>query len=184
MMLRTAILATTALLALAATSCSSAAPPPAQGDLEIHVSPASSPPNGDTCTVDPHNAQIGDQAPSGTSPGSRVRDGNSGAVVQCSVKGSSTFSVNAAIRKGAVSFQLLGKVPKTGDGTGSIISFDPTSDMTMSSPSGTPCTISPIQIAAGRIWAHFVCNGFVNPSAPTNSYCQADGYFVFENCDQ
>jgi len=183
MMLRTLTLVTTSVLALAASSCSGSAPPPAQGSLYIHIASSSSTPAGKTCNIPAHNAQIGTQAPGQTDPGTRVEDGNSGAYVRCTVKGSSTFTVTGTMRKGSVSFQLNGKVPKTGDGTASISSYDPNSATTLSSPNGTECTVTPIQLAGGRIWAHFECPGFTNPSSPS-TYCKADGFFVFENCDQ
>lgn len=182
MKLRTLFLVTASLSALATISCSGSAPPPAQGSMSIHVASSSSPPAGTKCNIPGHNATIGDPPPGASSAGARVKDGD-GATVHCSVKGSGTYSVSGAMRKGSVSFQLNGKVPSKGDGTASVSSFDPTSDTTMRSPQDKPCTISPIEIAGGRIWAHFDCPGFVNPSAPS-TYCQADGFFVFENCDQ
>jgi hypothetical protein len=185
MMLRTAILATTALLALGVTSCSGSPPPPAQGDMTIHISSASSPPAGKTCNVGAHSATIGDNPPSDSNPGSRVRDGNKGAYVNCKVKGKTVFNVSGSMRKGTVSFQVIGSVPKVGggDGTATITSYDPTTAFTMTSPADPQCTVTPIEIAGGRIWASFACPGFVNTDSPS-TYCKADGYFVFENCDQ
>ncbi len=186
-MLRTLVLATTSALALVATSCSGSAPPPAQGSLYIHVSAATNPPPpaGKKCNIAAHNAQIGSQAPTQTSPGDRVQDGNKGASVHCTVKGKSSFSVSGSMRKGSVSFQINGQVPKVGggDGTASISSFDSTSGATMDSTDNPACTVTPIEIAGGRIWAHYVCPGFINTDSPS-TYCQADGFFVFENCSQ
>lgn len=185
MTLRSTVLATTTLLALAIAGCSGSAPPPPQGDATIHIIAASPPPNQTSCNVQAHNAQIGDNAPSSTSPGSRVRNGNHGAYVHCTVKGKSTFSVSGSMRMGSVSFTISGQgIPATGDGKAAISSFDSTTSFTMQSPADTPCTVTPIQIAGGRIWASFACPGFVNPSSPSTTYCQSNGFFVFENCGQ
>lgn len=182
MTLRTLALATTTLLVVAATGCSSSSPPPAQGSMYIHVKAASSTPAGMKCTVQAHNAQIGATAPSGTNPGSRVADGD-GARVSCTVKSGSTFSFTGYIRKGPYSFQIKGSVGKDTDGTGQITSFDPTSATTLQSPKDTPCVVTPVEVAGGRIWATYQCPGFVDPTA-VGTYCAADGAFVFENCEQ
>ncbi len=184
-MLRTAIFATTTLLALGVTSCSGSPPPPAQGDMTIHISSASSPPAGKTCNVAAHVATIGDNPPGLKTPGSRVRDGNHGAVVNCTVKGKTVFNVSGALRKGAVSFQIVGSVPKVGggNGTATITSYDPNTSFTMTTPDDPKCSVTPIEIAGGRIWAQYTCPGYINADSPS-TYCKAEGFFVFENCDQ
>lgn len=182
MMLRTLALATTTLLALGAVSCSGSAPPPAQGAMQIHISSATPSPPGKACTVPAHNSQIGKTAPDAVNPGSRVEDGNSGAYVRCSVKGGGNYVINGTMRNKNVSFEINGTASKSG-GTATISSFDPTSAVNMSSVQGTPCKITPIKISAGRIWASYQCDGFADPNSPSD-YCQANGYFVFENCDQ
>jgi hypothetical protein len=38
-------------------------------------------------------------------------------------------------------------------------------------------------IGPGRIWAHFTCPNFTDPSAPGGTDCAAEGAFLFDHCE-
>jgi hypothetical protein len=50
--------------------------------------------------------------------------------------------------------------------------------------SNAPCTVTPLKIQAGAIWAEFDCPRYSDPQTPTTSACASDGVFLLQNCDQ
>ena len=139
----------------------------------------------DACHIPAHNAQIGANPPTGTSPGDRVIDGQAYAQVSCTVSGSGSFTVSGSISQGPTSFQIDGTVNGT-SGTGTAGEYDPQSAQSLVSDPGD-CTITvtaPQEIASGRIWASFECNSFSNPSVPKTTACASSGHFVFDNCSE
>jgi len=115
------------------------------------------------------------------SPGTPAVDGENGATVNCRVSGS---SVSGRMTLGGVSFGVIGgNVPSSGNGTANLSSFDPIG-LSMQSPSGTPCSVTALQIQNGAAWATFRCAAYNDPSAPNQSACAAEGVFLLQNCEE
>jgi hypothetical protein len=119
----------------------------------------------------------------------KVVDGEGGAGVRCTVKsggGGFTFSgkLTAGVRALEISNGTLG-ADKTGTAR-----FVLANSQGLSSPLASQmadCTVTATQAGTsfqakgGSMWASFRCAAVESP--PTE-YCQADGIFVLENCDQ
>lgn len=187
MMLRSSYTCLLAIGALGALGCSDPVEPPAKGAANIHVRSASGIPSGYQCNIPAHIAQIGDKAnPSREDTITRVTNGKNGATVECTVKGSGTYSVTAKLNHQKVSLSLQGSISAGGTGEAFMASFDPTSATSLATPDDKPCTLSvetaPLQVAAGRLWATFNCPVLQDDGAPTTTYCAADGVILVENC--
>jgi hypothetical protein len=193
----------TAVVALGALGCSDPVPPPAQGAFWTNVKSVSPAPAGKMCpsgttltfdvpavpppTVDKPQSETLDA----DTYKQKLVDGQESGEVSCAVKGSSSFTVEGTIKFGnkslAISSGTLGADKK---GTARITLRDsgtPGFSGALSAPSAN-CAIDAaaatgnnFQVKAGSIWGHFSCPSV--EQAPSD-YCQADGYFVFENCDQ
>ena len=175
---------------LTTLGCSDPVPPPPQGGVNISVrsAPSSVTPAGKKCTVGGHQAFIGSPPPDASKPGSRVVDGEGGASVSCNVRKSADgFSINGNANHKGVSFSVTGSVMPAGTGTVTILHRNPTVLETVKSDQATPCTISvedaPLQVASGRIWAKFSCPALTANQQPT-LFCEGEGFFVFENCEE
>jgi hypothetical protein len=189
----------TAVFALGALACSDPVPPPAQGAFLARVQPASPQPQGKSCPTSSVTFDVPvvwDNKPAEALTDRtylhKIVDGESGASVECTVKGSSTFTFNASFRLGDRGFRLtegtLG-ADKKGTAKGTVIKTGVPGFPTMSSPTAN-CTIdasavpgsgSNLQVKAGSLWATFNCPNVENP--PTNS-CQTNGFVILENCNQ
>ncbi len=193
----------TAVVALGALGCSDPVPPPAQGAFWANVKSVSPTPAGKMCpsgttltfdvptvplpTVEKPQAQTLDA----DTYLHKIIDGEDKAEVNCTVKGKSSYTVEGTIKLGnkslAVSNGTLGADKK---GTARITLRDsgvPGFSGALSAPSAN-CTLDAAaaagnnyQIKAGSIWGKFSCPSV--EQAPSD-YCSAEGYFVFENCDQ
>jgi hypothetical protein len=175
-------------------------PPPAQGAFWANVKSVSPPPSGKAC---PAGATLTFDLPAvdptSTPPETldantyvhRLIDGEDAAEVKCSVKGASSYTLEGTLTLGlkslAISSGTLGADKK---GTARVTLRDsgtPGFPGALSAPSAN-CTVDAAaaggnnyQVRAGSIWAHFSCASV--EQAPSD-YCQAEGYFVLENCDQ
>jgi len=182
---------TVAFGALTVLSCSDAVPPPAEGGVYFRIYPGANVAPGTACNrTTGHEARI----PSGTSPeaqgigpftanspGTPAVDGESGATVSCRVSGS---SVSGRINLGNISFGVSGgKVPANENGTANVSSYDP-QGLSMQSPPGTPCSVTPLKIQSGAAWATFRCPVYTDLSSPNQSACAAEGVFLLQNCDE
>lgn len=178
------------LLALGAWGCSSS-PSPAKAALAVtDIGPASNPPTGEACNLPAVQFGIyktGGTAPSASSTGSLLTDGDSGASVNCTVSGGgSTFHFNGTLRHGTSSLSVnSGTVTKDSNnnftGTAMLNLYSPTfSGTALSSPSGKPCSITAHGIASGRIWAAFDCSDLEHPPGTD---CAVGGTLVFEDCN-
>jgi hypothetical protein len=169
--------------------------PAAQAAAYVHImaAEAAETPAGKSCSVETHNATIGNP-PSTTTKGLPVVDGEGG-VVTCSVTGSGTFAFSASATYGSTSFAIMeGSITAGGSGTAIIQVCDATTTFCLQSPAqpdpegfGGRCNVfvdqDSLEVSAGRIWARFECPALANDSTP-NVWCAADsGVFVLENCD-
>jgi hypothetical protein len=192
----------TAVVAFGALGCSDPVPPPAQGAFLANVRSVSPPQAGKSC---PSGASLTFDVPA-VDPAAippkptrldadnyqvKIIDGEDQAEVSCSVKGGGSFTFEGSIKLGARALAISnGTIGADKKGTASIAlraSGTPGFSGTLSAPSAN-CVIDAAQapgtrfeVAPGRIWAHFQCPSVEQP--PSDS-CQADGYFVLENCDQ
>jgi hypothetical protein len=190
----------TAVVALGALGCSDPVPPPAQGAFWANVKSVSPQPAGKSC---PSGASLTFDVPQANENASppevldadnyklRKIDGEDQAEVSCSVKGGGTFTFEGSIKFGARALSISsGTIGDNKKGTARIslrASGSPGFSGSLSAPSPN-CVIDAaaapgnrFEVAPGRIWAHFQC-----PSVeqPPSDFCQAEGYFVLENCDQ
>lgn len=188
----------TAVLAFGVLACSDPVPPPAQGAFLAHVTSPSPLPAGKQCRIG--GAFTYDiPAVFATKPIEQLDadtylhkavDGENGATVSCSVKGSSTFSFSGKLRQGdSVSLDISsGTMGADGKGTALIGIHNAMKLSSALTSPGPTCTVQAVkgqnnalQLKPGSMWASFDCNAVDAP--PTDS-CSADGFFVLENCDQ
>ncbi len=187
----------TAVFALGALACSDPVPPPAQGAFIASVKPASPQPAGKAC---PTSAFTYDVPPVLTDMPTEILDadnythriinGESGATVECSVKGGGgNFTFSGNILLGGKALKISGGTLAAGKGTATITVNDAErlSPAQLISPAGA-CAIDATKAAgnnfqakAGSMWASFKCTSVELMPA---SSCAADGFFVLENCDQ
>ena len=175
------------------------APPPRQGAFWVNVKAVSPAPAGKMC---PSGASLTFDVPAATPSNppqsldgdtylQKVIDGENQAAVSCSVSGESSFTLEGQIQLGNKSLSISsGALGADKKGMARIILRDsgfPGFSGALSSPSAN-CVIdaaaaagSNLQVKAGSIWGHFSC---ASVEQPPSDFCLAEGYFVFENCDQ
>jgi hypothetical protein len=190
----------TAVVALGAFGCSDPVPPPAQGAFWANVRSVSPQPAGKSC---PSGASLTFDVPA-ANPNAipsetldqdtyklRKIDGEDQAEVSCSVKGGGSFTFEGSLKLGARALSITnGTIGADKKGTARITlraSGNPGFSGALSAPSAN-CVIDAaaapgnrFEVNPGRIWARFQC-----PSVEQipSDYCQAEGFFVLENCDQ
>ncbi|MFZ5889846.1 MAG: hypothetical protein ACOY0T_02170 [Myxococcota bacterium] len=177
-----------ALGALAGIGCSGPVPTAAAVGLQINVSATGA------CGV------VGAQPPDdvGNPPpdhskgisGKRVYDGEGGVSASCSVKGAGPWQISTRIASNNPRVTFLidnGVINTDGSGTGSISLSTQAIANSVSSPPGSPCTLTAIEsgdgitVKPGAVWATFSCP---NLYAPPSQTCFVNGEFVLENCDK
>lgn len=209
--LRGALVATLAAAAGAA-GCSDPVTPPALGAAYWFISSSLTPPSGRSCSSAGTTGQVQAGATSLTvasTRGALVADGDGGAKVRCTVKrtGSvdeggrsySKFTATGSMKKGSYSFYFGGELVESGSsseprvagsvrgtGTGSVGFFTPDS-LGMENDEARPCTFQVVDLAAGKVWASFACDGMVKTDEP-QVYCgvleNSGSVFAFADCDQ
>jgi hypothetical protein len=177
---------------LAALGCSDPVPLPAQGAITLSVRLPTSSVNG-TCPDSGTTYYVGaPAAPTTANPGNSLVDGDKGAHIGCSVKGSGggfafSGSLAANTTQGdpypvTVTFSN-GVVDASGNGTANIGVYTPKLSATYTSSAA--CTVkvlgSPLQVKGGSIWASFSCPSITNP--PSGLCEVGSSVVVFENCD-
>lgn len=188
----------TAVVAFGAFGCSDPVPPPAQGAFWANVKSVSPAPAGKSCpssasltfevpTVD---QSLGETLDKDTYQHHKI-DGEDQAKVSCSVKGGGSFTFEGNLQLGNKSLSITnGTLGDNKQGTARISlrnSGMPGFSGSLSSPSANcvldaaPAAGNNFQVKPGSIWGHFQCPSV--EQAPSD-YCQAEGFFVFENCDQ
>jgi hypothetical protein len=134
-------------------------------------------------------AGIGEPPPDSaavTGKGAPLFDGEKGVNTTCRVSGGSDFTVVATASQSPIAFRVDGQIASTGTGLGTISVYVPEANGELSSPTSMPCMLTAVhtsagyQIEPGAVWAKFTCGQVTQPPAYS---CQAEGEFVFENCD-
>ena len=192
----------TAVVALGALGCSDPVPPPAQGAFIASVLSVSPAPAGKMCpsgaaltfdvpTVDPANIPPKPQQLDADTYQVKIIDGEESSTVRCSVKGSSTFTFSGRISLGSKALELSGGTlgaDKKGTARATLTkSGTPGFSNSLSSSVGgcqidaAPAAGNNFQVKPGSIWARFTCPAVEHEPS---DYCKAEGFFVFENCDQ
>lgn len=185
-----------AAVAYGALGCSDPVPLPAQGAINTTVSSVSPPVAGKACSA---GASFTFEVPevrtdhptevlTGTYYKHKVIDGDNRASVKCAVRGSSTFTFSGNLLLNGEGMEVTsGTVDASLKGTATItVKNSQHLSSSLISPASS-CAISVVttekgpQVKAGSIWAHFSCPSV---EAPPSDSCAAEGYFVFENCEQ
>ncbi len=167
---------------------------PPQAGLKVNIrgaDPSLTPP-GTKCVVGGHSVFVGSPPPDAIKPGARVVDGEDGASISCTMRNNGgIFSIQGDISHKGVSFDITADVAPGGTGTGQIVHRNPILLEYVKNPDATPCTVSvedpPLQVSDGKIWAKFACPGLVPEQQPTvhpTLFCEGEGFFVFDNCEQ
>ena len=170
--------------AIASIGCSDPVPPAYKAGVRLRVFGSGA------CAV-PQGVEkgIGQPPPDSgalSGKGSPIFDGEKGVNTSCRVSNGPNFSINADASQSPISFRVTGQIASTGTGTGTIGLYVPEANGELSSPTAMPCTLTAVQTSAGfqikpgAVWAKFSCSQVTQPPAYA---CQAEGEFVFENCD-
>ena len=171
------------LLATVVAACSDPVSPPAQGGLSIRVTPPSS----GTCGVTYQATIPTTDAPTPTSAGTPLTDGDLGAKVSCVVKEDGDgYYLNGSISFGQLSYNIVGHVPASGTSAADVrVTAQNTSQGTSPLQGGCTVTIgsSPQTVAAGEIFATFSCPEFNDNMSP-DIRCSSEGTVVFERCSK
>ncbi|MCC6214802.1 MAG: hypothetical protein IT376_08040 [Polyangiaceae bacterium] len=208
--LRGAALAAVAA-SLGAAACSDPVTPPALGAAYWFISSSLTPPAGKSCASAGKTGQVQAGATPLTAASTRgvlVSDGDGGAKVRCSVarsgvveeggKNYTKYSASGSVKKGSYSFYFSGEFIEGGSasdpqiagsvrgtGTGSVGFFTPDS-LGMESDEARPCTFDVIDVAGGKVWASFACDGLVKSDEP-QVYCgvleNSGSVFAFADCE-
>jgi len=173
--------------AIVSIGCSDPVPPAYKAGVRLRVFGSGA------CAV-PQGVEkgIGEPRPdaSGLSgKGSPIFDGEKGVNTSCRVSNGPNFTVVADASQNPISFRVSGQLTSMGTsamGTGTIGLYVPEANGELSSPVDMPCALTAVstsagpQIKPGAVWAKFTC---ASVAAPPAYSCQAEGEFVFENCD-
>jgi hypothetical protein len=177
--------------------CSDPPPPPANGGLHLELRGAPSTPAGLACPTSGSTHDFGlansdgsIASPSASTPGTPLIDGEENARIRCTVKGGGPFQFDGEINGLALRRTTAMREPirltvfggsvasgMPGTAQASIYTQDSLGgDLSTDAP-GEPCTFTPLQVEAGRLWSQFSCR-----VADTPHFCQASGVVLFENC--
>jgi hypothetical protein len=178
-------------LILLSSACSDGTTITSRAAVRITVNTPEEP--GRQCMFGPHEAYVGGdpdlKLPDAFNFGRRVVDEEDGATISCKVTGSETFRISGSARRGGVMLTVRGEVPnaefedgETGEGEVQVITSK-TVGQSLVPVEGATCTLTPVKVAPGRIWAQYRCP-LLEASRQQNTFCSAAGFFVFENCDR
>lgn len=158
-------------------ACSSASPPPPEGNASMSSS------NG-------INRKIGN--PSDTAYGGTVLDGTQGIKVSCTVRHNGTYAISGHIESAEMSLDVSAGNIDDGAmmtfyapplGTGLSGTVDSITSVGSNSSAGYTCTITPTVVKAGSIYAHYNCPTVQSPSNLSTTL-SVSGTFLFTGCDR
>ena len=171
---------------LAALGCSDPVPRPPQGNLTLSVQP------GMSCPVNGKVYQVGNPKPPDTiTPGDSLIDGENGASIKCSVRGSGPYTFSGTIQARSkendrVTLTITNGVVNADKltGTATIAINAPQLSNTYTSETGS-CAVTVINgnVKPGSMWATVKCDKVLEPSTGTSCAVGTDTTFVLENCD-
>ncbi len=171
--------ATTAFIAAGLLGCSDPETPPPQASARLSVTTH---PTGRCTGQLVHNMLVPsiDGAPTRTSPGSRIADGQDGSEISCTVvRSGEGFAFSGSIRHGRAALAVpTGTIDASGKGQTVVSHFDPNTGETFFQQS---CDVEALEIAEGRMWLEVTCGNF-RPQGAANQICTASAVLVFENC--
>jgi len=164
--------------------------PRAQGNLALSVQTSTT--GSANCPVAGRTYLIGNPtAPSFSSPGDRFLDGESGATIECSVRGSGPYAFSATIQalssqSDAVKLNITNGIINADKTTGSatVSVFTPQLAARYVSAEGScPVTVVGQNVKSGSLWAMVSCPSVAD--ATTGQTCSVGlaTTFVLENCD-
>jgi hypothetical protein len=148
---------------------------------------------GGRCMFGPHEAYVGGDSasklPDAYNFGTRLVDEENGTTISCRVAGKDTFKIRASAEREGVLLTVTGEVPnaefedgQNGEGEVQVLSTK-TAGQSLVPVEGSPCRLTPVKVAPGRVWAEFYCPN-MEASRQQDTFCSASGFFVFENCER
>lgn len=175
-----------------AAGCGDSVPPTPKGAWAVTFMDDG--PNGSQgCPITGHNAKVGEVTD--TTKATLLQDGQEGADITCTVKGTSSFTVNARAQQGATNLEvsisgLTGGATEANPIKGQLAFASGNTVDTFQTTSEAPCNFymtKPNQgVAAGRVWLAFDCPAV---QVDAQSVCQLGNppsgiynYLIFENC--
>ncbi len=172
-------------------ACSDGTTLTARGAVRISVNAPDEP--GRQCMFGLHEAYVGgdsaNKLPDAYNFGTRLVDEENGASISCKVTGSQTFRIRGRAQREGVLLTVTGEVPNAefeegqqGEGEVQVLTTS-TAGQSLVPVEGSPCRLTPVKVAPGRVWAQFHCP-VMEASRQQNTFCSASGFFVFENCDR
>jgi hypothetical protein len=109
-------------------------------------------------------------------------DGDAETRVTCSVSAAGTvYNVNGTFRYHGDDISVSGQVADTG-GTVQMTHYSTVSGTGLSGSCTLTMAPNRSAVAGGRVWAHFTCPKFTDPSSPGGMDCAAAGAFLFQKC--
>ncbi|HEY1533592.1 MAG TPA: hypothetical protein VGF76_06225 [Polyangiaceae bacterium] len=162
---------------------------PAQGAISLQIGGPST-----TCPALGMVYPVGKRAPSDTDPGQSLVDGESGAAISCSVRGTGPYTFSGSLHatssdknEDPITVTFSGGTVNADKTTGSVsVSvFTPQLGNTFTSAS-TPCAVRVInqQVKGGSIWADFSCPSLTEPPSGecSSGVAPSVSTLVLENC--
>jgi hypothetical protein len=175
---------------LAALGCSDPVPRPPQGNLTLSVQKPVS--GALTCPVPGKTYVVGNpDGPNSSMAGDRLIDGENGATIKCSVKGSGPFNFSATIKARSSESDMVTLTITNGvinadklTGTASVGVYTPQLAGTFTSTEGG-CTAGVVagNVKPGSLWATISCPIINYPSTGQACSVGTTTTFVLENCD-
>lgn len=148
---------------------------------------------GRVCQFPLHEAYVGgdsdNKLPDAYNFGTRLVDGENSTSISCRVTGANTFRIRGTAQRAGVLLTVTGEVPnaefedgQSGEGEVQVLTTS-TAGQSLVPVEGSPCRLTPVKVAAGRVWAEYFCP-LMEASRQQNTFCAASGFFVFENCER
>lgn len=178
-------------LSLFVCACSDGTTLTPRAAVRISVNAPQEQGQGRQCMFGPHEGYVGGDSasklPDAYNFGTRLVDEENGTSISCRVTGKETFRIRGTAERAGVLLTVTGEVPnaefedsQNGEGE---VQVRTTSTAGQSLVPLGPCRLTPVKVAAGRVWAEFYCPN-MEASRQQNTFCSASGFFVFENCER
>jgi hypothetical protein len=171
------------LFSTAIAGCNDSTPAPEKGGYDVEFG------LGNSCPIQPHNGAVG--TVSATDPSGVIAASDS-VIIDCTVAGTGTFSVDAAAQSMSNSLHVIipaistkNTVDNPANGSASFASPNTAANQ-FANPSNKPCKFwfdGKQTVGEGKIWASFFCEEVDQGMNQCSlSSVNGPGVFVFENC--